>query len=169
MCTSECYWKYEVKMTRILYKVIIYPSCERAFKNGRVKSKIVKKSSFSDRIFLASHDYIWFLFICFLYCAKQGVVFKMSKVSCWLKNSLSYAKEVENERINFSVSPYCTLLFSRKENFNFLEAALSAFLWNGAVGCIMNVWGYQRWIPHWTFTCFLKSAIKALKQGVKFV
>ena len=24
-------------------------------------------------------------------------------------------------------------------------------------------------IPHWTFTCFLKTAIKALKQVVKFV
>ena len=60
-----------------------------------------------------------------------------------IEKSLNYAKEVENERINFSVRPYCTLLFSRKENFNFLEAALSTFLWNCAVGCIMNVWGYQ--------------------------
>ena len=50
-----------------------------------------------------------------------------------------------------------------------MEVALSAVLCNGAVGCIMNVWGYQHWIPHWTFTCFLKTAIKALKQGAKFV
>ena len=32
-------------MTRILFKFVIYPSCERALKNGRVKSKIVRKSS----------------------------------------------------------------------------------------------------------------------------
>ena len=32
-------------MTRILFKFIIYPSSERALKNGRVKSKIVRKSS----------------------------------------------------------------------------------------------------------------------------
>ena len=32
-------------MTRILFKFIIYPSCERALTNGRVKSKIVRKSS----------------------------------------------------------------------------------------------------------------------------
>ena len=32
-------------MTRILFMFIIYPSCERTFKNGRVKSKIVRKSS----------------------------------------------------------------------------------------------------------------------------
>ena len=45
-------------MTRILFKFIIYPSCERALKNGRVKLKIIRKSSFGDMIFLTSHDYI---------------------------------------------------------------------------------------------------------------
>ena len=30
-------------MTRILFKFIIYPSCERALKNGRVKSKTFRK------------------------------------------------------------------------------------------------------------------------------
>ena len=40
MCTFEYYRKYEVKTTRILFKFIIYPSCERALKNRRVKSKI---------------------------------------------------------------------------------------------------------------------------------
>ena len=32
-------------MTRILFTFIIYRSCERVLKNGRVKSKIVRKSS----------------------------------------------------------------------------------------------------------------------------
>ena len=35
-------------MTLTLFKFIIYPSCERALKSGRVKSKIVKKWSFGD-------------------------------------------------------------------------------------------------------------------------
>ena len=39
-------------MTRILFKFIINPSCERALKNGTVRSKIVGKSSFGDMIFL---------------------------------------------------------------------------------------------------------------------
>ena len=39
-CTFEYYRKYEVKMTRMLFKFIIYPSCERTLNNGRVKSKI---------------------------------------------------------------------------------------------------------------------------------
>ena len=32
-------------MTRILFKFIIYPSCEKALKNERVKSKIFRKLS----------------------------------------------------------------------------------------------------------------------------
>ena len=42
---KEYYRKYEVKMTPVLFKFIIYPSCERVLKNGRIKSKIVRKSS----------------------------------------------------------------------------------------------------------------------------
>ena len=34
-------------MASILFKLIIYPSCERALNNGRVKPKIVRKSSFN--------------------------------------------------------------------------------------------------------------------------
>ena len=65
-------------MTRILFKFTICPSCERALKNGRVKSKIVRESTSGDMIFfLTSHDYIRLLFICFLYCAK---VFFKSKI-----------------------------------------------------------------------------------------
>ena len=45
-------------MNGILYRFIIYPSCENALKNGRVKSKIVRKSSFGDVNFLISHDYV---------------------------------------------------------------------------------------------------------------
>ena len=60
-----------------------------------------------------------------------------------LKNRYHYAKVVENARINCSISPYGTLLFSRKENFKFSEIASSAVLCNGTVGYIMNVRGYQ--------------------------
>ena len=38
-------------MTRILFKFIVYPYCERALKNGRVKSKLVRKLSFDELIF----------------------------------------------------------------------------------------------------------------------
>ena len=155
-------------MARILFKFIIYPSCERPLKNGSVKSKI------GDPLLV-----IWFFWLhviiydyfssVFCIVPKKVLLLKYQKWVSHLKNYYHCAKEVENARINFSISPYFIMLFSRKENFKFLEVALSAVLCNGAVGCIMNVWGYQHWIPHWTFTCFLKTAIKALKQGVKFV
>ena len=64
----------------MLFKFIIYASCERTLKNERVKSEIVRKSSFGDMIFLTSHGYI-LLFICFLYCAKGVIIVKISKVS----------------------------------------------------------------------------------------
>ena len=73
--------------------------------------------------------------MCFLYCVKECIVEKMST---HLKNRYHFAKEVENARPNFSISPYCTLLFSRKENFKFIEVALPAVLCNGTIGCIMN-------------------------------
>ena len=47
MCTFGYYRKYEVKTTRTLFRFIIYPSYESALTSGRVKSKIVRKSSFS--------------------------------------------------------------------------------------------------------------------------
>ena len=88
------------------------------------------------------YDYILSVF-CIV--PKKVLLFKYRKWVSHLKNRYHYAKVVENARINFSISPYCTLLFSRKENFKFFEVALSAVLCNGAVGCIMNVWGYQHW------------------------
>ena len=62
-----------------------------------------------------------------------------------MENHYHYTKLAENARINFSISPYCTLLLSRKENFKTFEVALSTVLCNGSVGCIMNAWGYQHW------------------------
>ena len=76
---------------------------------------------------------------------KKVLLLKYRKWVNHLKNRYHYAKVVENARINFSISSYCTLLFSRKENFKFLEVALSAVLCNCPVGYIMNMWGYQLW------------------------
>ena len=73
------------------------------------------------------------------------LLLKYRKWVIHLKNRYHYAKVVENARVKFSTSPYCTLLFYKKENFNFFEVALSAVLHNDVVGCIMNVWGYQNW------------------------
>ena len=76
---------------------------------------------------------------------KKVLLLKYRKWISQLKNRYHYAKVVENARINFSISLYCTLLLSRKENFIFFEVALSTVLCNGAAGCIMNVWWYQDW------------------------
>ena len=94
------------------------------------------------RLHMIIYDYI---LSAFCIVPKKVLLFKYRKWVSHLKNRYHYAKVVENARINFSISPYCTLLFSRKENFKFFEVALSAVLCHGAVGCIMNVWGCQHW------------------------
>ena len=76
---------------------------------------------------------------------KKVLLLKYRKWVSLLKNRYHYAKVAENARINLSISPCCTLLFSRKENFKFLEVVLSAALCNGPIGFIMNVWWYKHW------------------------
>ena len=88
------------------------------------------------------HDYFSSVF-CIV--PKRVLLLKYRKGFSHLKNRYHYAKVVKNTIINFSVNPNSTLLFFRKENFIFFEVALSAVLCNGAVGCIMNGWGYQQW------------------------
>ena len=85
------------------------------------------------------HDYFSPVFCTVL----KKVLLKYRKWVSNLKNCYHYAKMVENAKINFFIPPYWTLWFLKKEKK--FEVALSAVLCNGAVGCIMNVWGYQHW------------------------
>ena len=156
-------------MTGVIFKFIIYPSCEGPWRTEGWNQKQLGNLLLVTWFFwlqVIIYDYFSSVF-CIV--TKKVLLLKYRKWVSHLKNRYDGAKVVENARINFSIIPYCTLLIFRKENFKFLEVALSAVLCNGAVGRIMNLWRYQHGITHWTFTCFLKTATKALKQGVKFV
>ena len=91
--------------------------------------------------FLTIFDFIIYDYIPSVFCIvpKKVLLLKYLKCVNHLKNRFRYAKVVENARIKLSISLCCTLLFSRRENFTFLEVALSAVLCNDPVGCIMNV------------------------------
>ena len=52
-------------------------------------------------IFLNSHDYILLLFICFLYCVKEGIVVEISEVSQRLEKLLPLRKFVRKCRNKF--------------------------------------------------------------------
>ena len=93
---------------------------------------VVPKTDSEIYVSISIGQYI-ITFTCFLHCAKN--------VRFPLKKSLSkkYAKVVENARMIFSVSPYRTLWFSRKENLKFFEVALAVVLCNDVVGSIMNM------------------------------
>ena len=101
-----------------------------------------RKSFFDDMFFLLHMIMYDYFSSAFCIVPKKVLLLKYRKWVRHLQNRYYFAKMVE---INFSISPYCTLLFSRKENFKSFELTLSAVLRNGAVSCIMNVWGYQHW------------------------
>ena len=100
---------------------------------------VVPKTDGEIYVSISIGEYI-ITFTCFAYCAKV-VLLEVLKLRLLLQKSLSkkYAKVVENARINFSVSPYRTLWFSRKENLKFFEVALVVVLCNDVVGIIMNI------------------------------
>ena len=143
-------------MTRILFKFIIYPTCEKASKNVRVKSKIGNRLLVTWFFWLHMIIYDSFSSV-FCIVPKNILLLKYRKWVSHLQSGYHYAKVVENARINISVSPYCTLLFSKRKPQIFGSSLISCSLNMcslNPVGCIMNMWGY------WTFTCFLKTAVK---------
>ena len=144
-------------MTRILFKFIIYPFCERALKNGRVKSKIVGKSSFGGMIFFWLHmiKYDYFPSV-FCIVPKKVLLLKCRMWVNHLKNRYHYAKMVENARINFSISAYCTSCSLQWRDWLHYESVRISAL------------KYCRYRTGHLFA-LRKTAIKALKQGVKFV
>ena len=106
---------------------------------------VVPKNNDDIYVSISLDKYIINFYLFSVLCQRGYCCWKYRKWRSHLKNRHHCAKVVENGRINFSISSYCTLLFSRKENFKLLEAALSEVLCNGAIGCIMNVWVYQHW------------------------
>ena len=70
-------------------------------------------------------------------------------MSCWkyqkwcsyFENPYHHAKIADEKRINILVTPYCILVFSRKQLFHFSEVALVSVHCNCLIGCISDVAG----------------------------
>ena len=77
---------------------------------------------------------------------------------------------VEKKAINFSVSPYCTLLFSRKENIKLSEVAFSEVLPDKLHydSERMLALKYYQYYSRYLLACE-KTTMKAMKQNAKFV
>ena len=68
-----------------------------------------------------------------------------SRSSCWkhqhyFQNCYNRTKMVEKNTTNLSVSPYCTLMFSRVENIKFPELVLVVVYCNCLISCFMIAW-----------------------------
>ena len=79
----------------------------------------------------------------FCIAPKKVLSLKYRKWVSHLKNRYHYPKVVENATINFSISSYCTLLFSRKENFAIRKESCS--------------WQWYSWLH---YECMRISALK---------
>ena len=73
----------------------------------------------------------------FSFVPKKVELLKISEMTQDFENRYQHVKMVEKKKINFSVSPYCTLLFSRKENNKFSEVALVAVHCNCLISDLM--------------------------------
>ena len=103
-----------------------------------IKVSVVDKTN--DGVYVSStFEDVQLLFICFLYCAKQGPVVKnLESDVATLKIITTMKKMIEKNTTNFSVSPYDTLLFSREENIKFSEVVLLALHCNFLISCLMT-------------------------------
>ena len=79
-----------------------------------------------------------------LLCQRRSSCWKYQKWCSYFENPYHHAKIVD-KRINFLVSPNCTLLFSRKEIITFFEAALESVHCHCLVHCIVIARGYRPW------------------------
>ena len=79
--------------------------------------------------------YRYFSFV-FSTVPKKVQLLKYRKWCSYFENHYHHEKILEKNRINFSVSPYCTLLFSRKENIKFSEVVLVTVHWNCLISCL---------------------------------
>ena len=123
---------------------------------------MVPKSNDEIYVSISMGKYISTFQLFSVLCQRMYYCWKYQQWGSQLKNCYHYAKVVENAMINFSISPYCTLLLSRKENFKFVQVPLPAILCNGAVGCICEDMSIKIMpIKLWIFTFFSKNGHKS--------
>ena len=133
---------------------------------GSIRVGVVPKTN--DEIYISSTIKMYSYFSLFsLLCQRRSSCWKYRKWCSSFENRYHHTKMIEKKTINFSVSPCCTLLFSRKENIKFSEVALVAVHCNCLIGYLMIAWisalkyyqyysGYllacgKSQLKHWTY------------------
>ena len=125
-------------------------------------------SNTDDEMYVFTKIYSYYLFA-FSVVPLKIELKKYRKLLC---RSLPPGKIVNKKKIFFLVSAYCPLLFSRKKITRFCKVALVPVHCNCLIGCIVipRDSGLEILpILQQIFTCSSKTAIKTLRQNVKFV
>ena len=82
-----------------------------------------------------------------LLCQRRSSCWKYWNWRSYFENPYHYAKIVGKNRITFLVSPWCTLLFSKKEISKFSEVALKYVHYNYLIGSFWSRGGIDLEIP----------------------
>ena len=78
-------------------------------------------------------------------CQRRSSCWKYRKWCSYFENPYHHPEIVDKKIIIFLVSPYCTLLFSRKEIIKFSEVALVSVHCNCLIRCIVIAREYWPW------------------------
>ena len=108
-----------------------------------------------------------------LLCQRRSSCWIYRKWCSYVENPYLHAKIVDKKIINVLVSPYCTLLFSRKEIIKFSEVAVLylpiVIAWSVALWSHKDIGLEILTILQRIFACLSKTAIKRLKQNIELI
>ena len=120
--------KTKENMKENLFQVIANELCKLPKQRTHEKSNrlfwelgVVPKTDDKIYISIGIGKYIITFHLFSVLHQRRSCCWKYRKWGSHLKNRYHYAKLVKNLRIHFWISPYCTLLFSRKKNLKFLK------------------------------------------------
>ena len=132
--------KYKKALTTILKENLRFKQLRLNYINSQKKQTAKERlrlviSSIRVGVVAKTDDEVY---VSSIPCQRRFSYWKYQNWYSYFENHYHHqAKMAERKTINFSVSPYCTLLFSRKENIKFSEVVLVAVHCNCLISCLM--------------------------------
>ena len=134
--------KYKKALTAILKENLRFKQLRLNYINSQKKQTEKERlrlviSSIRVGVVAKTDDEVY---VSSILCQRRSSCWKYRKWCTYFENRYHHAKMTEKKTINFPVSPYCTLLFSRKEYIKFSEIVLVAVHCNFLISYLMISW-----------------------------
>ena len=135
-------WKYKKALTAILKENLRFKQLLLNYINNQKKQTEKERvrlgiSSIRVGVVAKTDDEVYVSSILY---QRRSSCWKYRKWFTYFENCYRHAKMTEKKTMNFPVSPYCTLLFSRKEYIKFSEVVLVAVHCNFLFSYLMIAW-----------------------------